>query len=140
MTEGERRIWNAQRWAYVAARPLTLTVGVWAVLSSVAALVTIAFNGPLQNTSALATLFPTWAEVVWVGTYLFGSVCLVGGITRLSLRVEVAGCLAVAGVQFVNVYAVTVVRGPAAGFVSGVGFAVACGLLVRVGVLLRGSP
>lgn len=136
MTEQDRRHYNAQRWAYLRGHPLAFVVGVWASLSAVAALCTIAFGLPLENTSSLSELFPTWAETLWAFTYLFGGVCLASGIARLSLRAEVAGCFAIAGVQLINVYAIVVIRGPAAGFISSVGIGVACGLMARIAILL----
>lgn len=137
MTDEERKDLDADRRAYLLGHVLVFTIGVGAVLSALASLILLAAHEPLADTSSLATLFPTWAEVLWALAYLAGGLLLTRGIWALSLRSEVAGCSLVAGTQLVNVYAITVIRGPAAGFISGVGFAVAVGLIARIVILLH---
>lgn len=124
---------------YLMEHPLAFVIGVWAAVSGFVALALLAFPGlqdPAQQ-SALASLFPPGAELAWAVMYGIGGVLFATGIVRLSLRVEIAGCLLIAGTQLVNVYAIALVRGPVAGFVSGIGFAVALGLITRAVFLLR---
>lgn len=132
-----------ERRAYALAHPLTLAIGVGGFIAALASLILLTIGqdaigcGTVWGSSSLTVLAPSWLEFAWAALYLLGGACLSYGILRLSLRAEVAGCIAIAGVELVNVYAVTVVRGPIAGLISGVGLEVAIGLLVRAWLLLH---
>lgn len=136
MTEQQK--FELQREVYLVTHPLLLVVAGWAVLAGAAALLLTA-TGLDSADSALAILLPEWAQIVWAVCYLIGGVLVLRGMLCLTLRDEVAGCVAIAGAQWVNDYAIVVVRGWSAGFISGVGIAVAAGLLIRVVLLLLRS-
>lgn len=129
---------NDDRNAYIVSHPLAFTIGVWAVVAGIGAVVLLALpTETIRNDAAIGALLPVWALYLWGISYTAGGLLMVNGIWNLSLRSEVAGCLVVAGTQLVNVYTIVVVRGAGAGFVSGVGIAVCIGLLARAYILVK---
>lgn len=126
--------------SYLMSHPFAFFIGVWAFLCGLAALALLLsppFGWAQDQQSALAILFPNWAELLWATMYTIGGGMLAYGIAGLKLRFEVAGCWMIAGTQIVNVYTVLVIRGVPAAFISGVGMAVGVGLLMRSCLLLR---
>lgn len=127
-----------ERNAYIASHPLAFVVGLWAMAAGIGAVLLLAFpSDAIRSDAALGQMLPDWALYLWGASYAMGGALLVNGLWNLSLRSEVAGCFAVAGTQLVNVYAIIIVRGTGAGFVSGVGFAVCVGLLARAVVMTK---
>lgn len=119
-----------ERRAYRCGHLLVYMLAQWACFAGLLGIVT-ALGFQFGDPSALQELLPGWVEGIWSLTYLTGGVLMVYGIRRLVLRVEAAGAVMIAGVQFVNVYAIAVQRGLSAVLVSGVGLAIAIGLLRR---------
>lgn len=119
---------------YLLSHPFVFAV---ALVSSLGAFASLAAPDLFDNSGAVADFLPSQIEHLWLAWNFAGGMLLAAGMWHLSPRLEAAGLSLMAGAAFVNVLALTDVRGFGAVLYGGYSLAVLLGASTRAGILLR---
>lgn len=121
---------------YLKDHPLAFTLGLIAVLSSLAYL----FFPHVGNESALVVSTSSFVQHAWFILCGIGGAALAAGIYYLKPNWETLGLVLLSVCMFVNFYAIVDVRGAGAGFNSFINLGAAIGFGTRALFVLQDQP